>query len=595
MQALAIDTGEMDLSVAAGDISIKADVSGDPGKQRFKLKGASLKANVSGSALPGGKLIAAANADLDLDLANQLVSGRAVTLAVKNLKLPSGLRTTGTVAADVIIARLDANSYSASGVDIDLKALQLNPNTNSTPLKLLVSQLEADLNKQTLSADSFNLSALGLKASGKVAITNMIDNPQLAGVLDIPALNPKQLMKVFGLPDLPTADLKALTSLAVQTTFNASRNSLSLRPLSMTLDTTKIVGAIEVADIQALKGINFDLKATSLNADRYLAPKAQGQAATPGAAATALPLELIRNLDINGRLKINQLIISNLQLTDINLTVTGKDGVVNMNPVGALLYGGSYTGDITLDARGNAAKLDLNESLERVHIGPLLRDITREEAKLTGRGGVRVQATATGVNTDQMTKTLNGQTALLLQDGSIKGIDIVNTICNLVSGGAGGETRFAEMSVSGNIRNGVLNTRDLNVKSPLIRVGGEGTIDLVRRRLDYLANVSLVGTCQGQGGLALQDLSGLNVPMAITGPLDDPSYKPDPGAVLAQGLQKGLGGQLEETLGIEGLGGILGGGTQEQDNTLPTEQPQQEQKEDSLEELGKDLLKGLFQ
>ena len=54
------------------------------------------------------------------------------------------------------------------------------------------------MNQQTLTADGIDVSALGLKAKGKVAIVNMIDNPQLAGVLDMPALNPKQLMKVLG-------------------------------------------------------------------------------------------------------------------------------------------------------------------------------------------------------------------------------------------------------------------------------------------------------------------------------------------------------------------------------------------------------------
>ena len=543
-----------------------------------------------------------ADADLDLDLSRQLVSGKSVKLAVKNLILPNGLRTTGTVRADAISARLDANRYSASGVDVDLKALQLSPDTNSTPLKLLVSQLDTDLNQQTLTADDFNLSALGLKASGKVAIANMFDNPQLAGVLDMPSLNPKQLMKVFGLPPVITADPKALTSLAVKTTFKASSNSLSLRPLSLKLDQTKIDGALDIGDIQALKGISFDLNATSLNVDRYLPPQAQGQAATPGAAATARPLDMLRNLDINGRLKVSQLIFSNLQLTDINLTVTGKDGVVRMNPVGALLYGGSYTGDINIDARGKAAQLSLNESLERVHIGPLLRDFIGKEEALTGRGGVRIQVTATGANTDQMVRTLNGQTAVLLQDGSFKGIDIVNTICNLVSGGSGGETRFAELTASGNIRNGILDSRDLHVASPLIRVGGGGTVDLVRRFIDYLATVRLVGTCQGQGGLAFGDLSGIDVPVTFKGPIDSVKPQPDIGAVSAQFIQKGVLDDLGKKLGIEeleGLGGLLGGGTQQPQsgNTLPTETQQQPQqkKKGSLEDLGKDLLKGLFQ
>ena len=182
----------------------------------------------------------------------------------------------------MIEARLDSKTYSASGVDVDLKALQLSPDTNSTPLRLLESSLETDLNQQTLTADGIDVSALGLKAKGKVAIVNMIDNPQLAGVLDMPALNPKQLMKVLGLPLVQTADPKALTSLSVQTTFKATPNSVSLRPLSMKLDETRIDGTVDITDIQALQGINFDLKATSLNADRYLPPQAQGPSGHPG-------------------------------------------------------------------------------------------------------------------------------------------------------------------------------------------------------------------------------------------------------------------------------------------------------------------------
>ena len=631
LSALAVDTGEMDLSDAAGDVSIKADVSGDPGKQHFKLKDASLKANVSGAALPGGKLIVAANADLDLDLAKQLVSASAVKLAVKNLKLPNGLRTTGTLTADAVTARLNSETYSATGVDVDLKALQLSAKANATPLKLLVAQLEADLKKQTLTADSFDISALSLKAGGNIAIASMIDNPQLAGVLEVTSLNPKQLMEVLGIPAIETRNRDVLTSLVVQTTFTASQNSVSLRPLSLTLDDkTQINGGIEIADIQALKGINFNLTVTSIKADDYLPPEAEEQ------TATALPIDLLRKLDVNGTLTINQLQFSDLELTDINLTVTGKDGEVKVNPLGALLYDGRYTGDITLDARGKAAELTLNESVDGVQIEPLLGAYTGKEAKLSGRGRITIQATASGADSKQMLENLNGHTELYLVDGAFKGINIVNSICNLVEGGAGGETRFAAMEMIGDIENGVLKSNHLKVQSPVVRASGVGTVDLVREYIDYLATVSLVGTCQGQGGLALADLGGIDIPVAVTGPFDNPSYAPDYKAIITQS-----GGKVDELvkkLGIkelEGLGNLLGGGTQQQGgnslptevlqqggnslptevlqqdgnslptevlqqdgNTLPTEtlqQPAQPQKKlDPLEELGKDLLKGLF-
>ena len=153
------------------------------------------------------------------------------------------------------------------------------------------------------------------------------------------------------------------------------------------------------------------------------------------------------------------------------------------------------------------------------------------------------------------------------------------------------------MKASGQIRNGIVDSRDLDVKSPLLRASGGGIIDLVRAQIDYLVKVSLVGTCQGQGGLALQDLSGIHIPVAVTGVLEHPKFKPDLGAVLAQVLQKGLGEKLEDKLGIKGLGGLLGGGTQSQtqdSDTLDGQAPPKA-KEDPLQKLGKDLLKGLFQ
>ena len=115
----------MDLSDAAGNLSIKATVSGDPAGARFTFKDATVAANLSGSALPGGKLVAAAKADIDLDLTEQVVNGRSLEVAVKNLKLLNGLRTTGNMTADTVFAQLGYGRYSASGGDVDLKALQL--------------------------------------------------------------------------------------------------------------------------------------------------------------------------------------------------------------------------------------------------------------------------------------------------------------------------------------------------------------------------------------------------------------------------------------------------------------------------------------
>jgi AsmA protein len=74
------------------------------------------------------------------------------------------------------------------------------------------------------------------------------------------------------------------------------------------------------------------------------------------------------------------------------------------------------------------------------------------------------------------------------------------------------------MSGTFRIANGVAHNDDLSVKSPLIRIGGTGDINLGEDRLDYLARAAIVSTLQGQGGPELQALKGLTVPVRLTGP-----------------------------------------------------------------------------
>jgi len=223
-----------------------------------------------------------------------------------------------------------------------------------------------------------------------------------------------------------------------------------------------------------------------------------------------------------------------------------------------------------------------------------------------------------------------------LTDGAVKGIDLVNMLCSgLQSVGlfagqqeeGGAETKFAEMRATANINRGVIDNRDLEAKSPLIRVGGAGTADLVLDQVDYLASAKLVGTCQGQGGLGIQDLSGFDIPVRITGRLSSPTIEPDYTAILQQGLTKGLGEEIQKKIGIpvpgtsgaeqgQGSGGletILPGilfpesqqqqpqpSSEEQssgEQQQPQQQPQQQQQpeEQKPEDVLKDALEGLFQ
>jgi AsmA protein len=92
--------------------------------------------------------------------------------------------------------------------------------------------------------------------------------------------------------------------------------------------------------------------------------------------------------------------------------------------------------------------------------------------------------------------------------------------------------------------------------SPLMRMNATGTIDVGRRQLDATLKPRLVGSLSGQGGAA--DLTGLELPIRLSGPWSEPQLSADIDAVLkdpdkAVETLKELGKQLDDS----GLGDVL--------------------------------------
>ena len=110
------------------------------------------------------------------------------------------------------------------------------------------------------------------------------------------------------------------------------------------------------------------------------------------------------------------------------------------------------------------------------------------------------------------------------------------------------KTDFSEMSASFTIKNGVAHNEDLDVKAPLFRITGRGDIDVGNSRLDYTTKAAIVGTSKGQGGAELEKLSGLTVPVRLSGPFDAIKYEVQYGAVAADLAKSKAGEKVKESI-----------------------------------------------
>jgi AsmA protein len=94
-----------------------------------------------------------------------------------------------------------------------------------------------------------------------------------------------------------------------------------------------------------------------------------------------------------------------------------------------------------------------------------------------------------------------------------------------------------------------------------MRMTATGTVDIGQHRLDATLKPRLVGSLSGQGGI--RDLSGLELPVRLSGPWSDPQLSADIDSVLkdpdkAVEAIKQIGKQLEDSGFGETLRKLLG-------------------------------------
>jgi AsmA protein len=331
--------------------------------------------------------------------------------------------------------------------------------------------------------------------------------------------------------------------------------------------TAKLDESTIQARFTAAEPYNFEASVDKLNLDRYLGAPEKEPKRKPEAKATKkdreadtpVDLSALKGINAKGRLQVGQLEVRGLKLAELNAQVSAANGRVTVAPHSAKGYEGALEGELMVDANRN--EVALKETLKGVAIGPILRDFADQD-RLEGKGDVALDVRTAGATVNAMKRNLDGTAKVLLRDGAVKGInlgEVIRKAQSMLGGGAsssaqgqsageGQKTDFTELSASFRIRNGIAHNEDLDAKSPLFRLGGAGDINIPASSLDYLAKASIVATSRGQGGKEREDLSGLTIPVRLTGPFDNLSYKVDTRGLARDALKSRAGGKVKERL-----------------------------------------------
>jgi len=495
------------------------------------------------------------------------------------------------------LQQIQSNNFTATSGGTTLAAqMTLSQYTGNSP--------NVDATLKTVNGKVNELLGIA-KAYGVTAVEGFTGTGNIT--LDVRATGPiknTDAMTFSGSGFLQNASLKMPSLTQPLNVKNANlqftQNSVNLTNLVASLGSTNASGNLSVANFQAPR-LTFALAADKLNvvelqkitSSSTPEPKApakkKAEAAwslVPTADAAPAPAAqpgLLANATGTGTIAVGTIFYQQIQLTNVHSNVTLNHGVIQLNPLTALIDGGQENGSITVDTRPAAMTFAVNAKFIGLDANRLLSSISSVKDTVYGTLGANANVTFSTPQSGDVVQTLNGVIAMNLANGKIAKLDLLNELSKIGKFGGGaakGYTAVSQMSGTFNVHSGVAQTNDLKAALDVGTMAANGIVNLVNQDLNmHVTAVLNKGFSQSVGGTgvggylntALANKNGeLVLPVIITGNMNHPIVAPDIQQIAqmklknllptAGGLLNGKGGNDLGSL----VDGLLGGQPQQQ-------------------------------
>ncbi|MFJ3075203.1 AsmA family protein [Pseudomonas sp. NPDC087029] len=424
-------------------------------------------------------------------------------------------------------------------------------------------QLLVDMAANVASWNGLKVSANQLRALGELNLRDLDKAPQLSGGLSIAQFNLRTFLDSIGRPLPATNDPAAFAKLELVTRLQGTPNSLALADLAVKLDDSTFTGRVAVDDF-AKQALRLQLKGDKFDADRYLPAKSeeakgataarqsevqQQEASAVGNPGTSplpnaptqvawsndklLPVDRLRELDLQADLAFGALTLDKLPISDAQLQATSQGGLLTLQSLRGGLYNGSFEAKGSVDVRPAVPQVGLNTKINRVPVEHFIKREGKEQAPpVKGLLTLNSDLTATGNSQKALVDTLNGSANFTINDGVLVNANLEQQLCQAIatlnrktlSGEPRGkDTPFQELRGSLVVRNGVASNPDLKARIPGLTVNGHGDLDLRVLGMDYNVGVIVEGDQRAMPDPACQvneRYVGVEVPLRCRGPLE---------------------------------------------------------------------------
>ncbi|MEA3436326.1 MAG: AsmA family protein, partial [Thermodesulfobacteriota bacterium] len=409
--------------------------------------------------------------------------------------------------------------------------------------------------KPGIGAVPFDISVNALKQLTihlKGRIDNPAEDPKFDIAVDVSSFSLRKLLSETGRP-IPAgmSDPEALNKVAFKAHLKGNPQKISVSDGILNIDESKINFSVSAKDFSR-PDVTFNIKLDQIDLNGYLPPKTGKKSdankksgsseTTSKKSGSKTDYSSLRSLILNGSIRAGKVKVNKTVAQDINVKISGKNGVFHINPLTMKLYNGDISGKVTLNVKKNTPQSNIKLKLNNIECEPLIKDILEKDI-LKGTVKAGVALSMSGDDAEMIMKTLNGKGEFSVKNGAVKGVDLVAMVRNTDSaygfagkGNKSPETGFSELYAPFTITDGLLKTTDTRMVSTLIRVAVSGKANLPDETLKFRIEPVVVTTSKADKKKMKR--SEVKVPVLVSGTFSFPKFRPDLKAIAKDQLEK---------------------------------------------------------
>lgn len=431
-------------------------------------------------------------------------SGKTRSAGLKSWSLPRDLSvalfavTDGTLywsddtsqsrhkVSDLMLLLKNVNLQNPAAIDfkavIEGKSLAAEGNMGPLGQYFKTGALPIDLNVNM---------ADGLSGQLKGKVFNLQNNPGYELHLTVPPFSGRKLLSSLDLDYLLTAaDPNVFNAVQIDLTLRGDSQSLSVEKGKIKLDDASVDLTLAAKDFSH-PDIHFNLSADKFNLNRYLAKgNSNGDQAESMTGAWGIKAgNTWKDMTLDGTLHLQELVFGGGRMSNVNMQLHGEGGIFAVDPCTCTLYGGAAKTFLTIDSQSNPLQASVEIKTQGVDAQSLLHDYAAEDF-LSGSLSGDIRLLFSGNNLETIKKRLYADGGFVVNDGVIRGIDMVNAKRNVVTQAEDSApsksdliTPFSELKSDFTIRNGLLETHETSIDSAAASLFVSGTVDLVGDQL----------------------------------------------------------------------------------------------------------------